>query len=146
MVFILLFFLYLLFVAMLIIGWDQYHKLTFRKGQEFESLISVIIPARNEGDKIKFLLEDIRRQSYQAFEVIVVDDHSRDNTSDAVIAFTHSDPRFILIRNDGEGKKAALNAGIRASKAAIIVTTDADCRVEVKWLRTLSSYFQSAGT
>lgn len=146
LVFILLFFFYLLFVAMLIVGWNQYHKSKVPKGQEFESLISVIVPARNEGAGIKFLLEDIRRQSYQNFEVIVVDDHSGDNTSDAVVPFIHSDSRFILIRNDGEGKKAALTTGVRASKGAIIVTTDADCRVKEQWLRTISSYFQSVGT
>jgi cellulose synthase/poly-beta-1,6-N-acetylglucosamine synthase-like glycosyltransferase len=52
------------------------------------------------------------------------------------------DPRFSAITNLGEGKKAALTTGIKFSDSEIIVTTDADCRMETRWLETMVARFQ----
>lgn len=139
--FIFLFFLYLLFVGLFIRGWNKSMLQKAPVSIKPEPLLSIIIPVRNEGNHIRHLLEDIRKQSYQNFEVIVVDDSSTDNTRDMVLHFTREDPKFNLLRSNGEGKKAALTMGIRSSKGEIIVTTDGDCRVPERWLLTMAKYF-----
>jgi poly-beta-1,6-N-acetyl-D-glucosamine synthase len=109
-------------------------------------LLSIIIPVRNEQAGIGNLLEDIRIQSYQNFEVIVVNDNSFDLTTEIVLKFAHQDQRFVLLTSQGNGKKKALTTGINGSRGEIIVTTDGDCRVGVDWLKTMLKYFQVSGT
>jgi cellulose synthase/poly-beta-1,6-N-acetylglucosamine synthase-like glycosyltransferase len=87
-------------------------------------------------------MDDIRNQSYKNFEVIVVDDHSTDNTSEIIRGVAAKDLRVSVVANAGEGKKAALTTGVRLAKGKIIVTTDADCRVEEQWLQAVAANFQ----
>jgi poly-beta-1,6-N-acetyl-D-glucosamine synthase len=141
-----LFFVYLIFVGMLVVGW---HKSVARRVLEDKAeipLLSIIIPVRNEQRGIGQLLQGIRIQSYQNFEVIIVDDNSSDNTAAIVSTFTSQDPRFTLLASRGEGKKVALTTGITSSRGEIIVTTDGDCRVDVDWLKTVQKYFVAHST
>ena len=113
--------------------------------------ISVIIPARDEEDNILKALDSILLQHYpkSMFEVIVVNDHSEDNTGKQVERIV--DDRITLINladiplNKGEVayKKRAIEEGIKVSKGSIIVTTDADCSHHPKWLKTISNAFKS---
>ncbi len=139
----LLFFIYLLLVTALLVGWNNaLKKKTFSVVLQ-EPFLSIVIPIRNEGKGIVGLLKDIRKQSHQNFEVILVNDHSKDNTVDVVVPFTLQDDRFKLLNSVGEGKKAALTLGIYASRGEIIITTDGDCRVNEGWLASLSQFFQA---
>ena len=70
-----------------------------------DPLLSIIIPVRNEQAGIGHLLEDIRIQSYQNFEVIVVNDNSRDNTAEIVLNFTSQDPRFRFLASRAKEKR-----------------------------------------
>lgn len=103
--------------------------------------ISVIIPARNEEDNIRALLESLSYQSYPAdlFEVIVVDDHSEDLTARVVGQF----PKVKLLRLEGAvvnaQKKKAIESGIAMANGELIVTTDADCVVPVNWLELIAA-------
>lgn len=116
-----------------------------------KTFISVIIPARNEEDNIGALLRTLLDQDYptERFEVIVVDDHSTDRTPDVVRS--SGDPRIRLITladhlSPGERlnayKKKAIDTAISQSRGDLIVTTDADCLVEPRWLRLLSSCYE----
>lgn len=144
LIFILLFFLYLLFAGAMIFAWNRCDSTS--TSSEYQPLLSIVIAARNESQTIGRIVEDIREQTHKNFEVIIVDDHSTDKTSDIVQNLAAYDSRFSLVRNTGEGKKAALTTGIRLSKGEIIVTTDADCRMKVRWLETLTSHFQRQAT
>ena len=146
LIIILLFFFYLIFVGLLTLGWHKSAGRQVLPDYDEGPLLSIVIPVRNEQAGIRHLLEDIRDQSYQNFEVIVVNDHSRDNTADIVLDFTPQDPRFRFLASRGEGKKAALTTGINASRGEIIVTTDGDCRVNVDWLKAVQKYFQNPDT
>jgi cellulose synthase/poly-beta-1,6-N-acetylglucosamine synthase-like glycosyltransferase len=110
-----------------------------------KTFVSIIIPVRNEEDKIKRLLEDLLKQDYpkQLFEVILVNDHSGDLTIRKILPFCNDHHIFRLINLPvrSHGKKAAINAGAEESKGEIIVTTDADCRVGNKWISTIVSYY-----
>lgn len=103
---------------------------------------SVIIPARNEEKNIGRLLTSLEKQDYpkHLWEVIVVDDHSTDQTATVVQQFR--DVKLIRLREDNINsyKKEAIGTAIRAAGAGWIVTTDADCEVPAGWLRTLADF------
>jgi cellulose synthase/poly-beta-1,6-N-acetylglucosamine synthase-like glycosyltransferase len=104
--------------------------------------ISVIIPARNEEENIGELLAALQKQTYPAglFEIIVVDDHSTDQTAAIVSQY----PAAKLIRlkdnNINSYKKKALETGIAAATGDLIITTDADCVPHANWLKTIASF------
>ena len=113
--------------------------------------ISVIVPARNEAENISNLLESLRKQNYDSsyFEVIVVNDHSTDQTADVVSAYQNKQIKLIhladYIKNPAvvAFKKKAIEAGISISRGELIVTTDADCVVPENWLRTIAGYYST---
>lgn len=106
--------------------------------------ISVIIPARNEEKNIGALLSSLQKQTYpkEFFEIIVVDDHSTDNT--AAVVKQYDGVKLLQLKEEGINsyKKKALETGIAASTGDWIVTTDADCIVQSEWLQTIVSYQQ----
>ncbi len=138
--------MYAALLVMLMVGW----RLAIRKQGRIElrdqPLVSIIIPARNEERTISFLLHDLSLQSYQHLEVIVVDDHSQDGTVEKVEHEMKRDKRITLLSNVDHGKKSALALAIKSAKGSIIITTDADCRVNEPWVESLIPYFENAET
>lgn len=108
--------------------------------------LSVIIPVRNEAENIALLLKDLLRQDYdpELFEVIIINDHSDDETTHLVkeVIASHGD-RFRLIHLNGtQGKKAASTRGVKEAKSDYILCTDGDCRVPVSWISDYASFFE----
>ncbi len=109
--------------------------------------LCVVIPARNEADRIGALLADLQAQTYAAAEVVVVDDASDDATARVVAACLPAfggRARLLSLPPDPQAvahKKRALQAGIAATTAEIIVLTDADCRVPPRWLARLADVY-----
>ncbi|MEP0823727.1 MAG: glycosyltransferase, partial [Ignavibacterium sp.] len=96
------------------------------------TLVSIIVAARNEEKAIRNLLERLILQSYSNYEIIIVDDRSEDRTPDIVRSFQDKRGNLRLIRITDldpmmPPKKRALEAGIRESKGEILLFTDADC-------------------
>ena len=56
--------------------------------------VSVIIPARNEEEKLPRLLESLTHQEYENYEVLVIDDQSTDSTWEIIEKFSRLDPRI----------------------------------------------------
>lgn len=109
---------------------------------------SVIVPARNEDANIGNLLNSLQSQTYpnELFEVIVVDDHSTDNTAEIVKSLADAQNNITLIRLQDQQlnsyKKRAIEKGIAASKNEWIVCTDGDCAVPENWLTTYASFIR----
>ncbi len=123
--------------------WRSLQKLKPYKPLSYPSIfISIIIPCRNESEHLPLLLNDISQQDYpdDSFEVIIIDDNSTDSTS-GILTHLIRIKNIKVIKNEGEGKKAAIRTGVNYSKGNIITTTDADCRFKAKWLRTIGCYF-----
>jgi cellulose synthase/poly-beta-1,6-N-acetylglucosamine synthase-like glycosyltransferase len=107
--------------------------------------VTIIIPARNEAQWIGGLLDAILAQSYPSdkLQVIVVDDHSEDNT--AAIAADKMQGRagwriLPLQRPEGNAyKKAAISQAILHATGDIILTTDADCLAGTDWVLSMIS-------
>lgn len=112
--------------------------------------VSVIIAVRNEADRIIDLLNDLKVQEdvNAGMEVIIVDDHSTDQTAQLVSEYLMAHPEidFRLIRSQGlelaGSKKAALTSGIHAARGDLILTTDADCRVGKNWVSSMMNCFK----
>jgi len=89
--------------------------------------ISVIIPAYNRERTIQRAIKSVLDQTYQNYEIIVVDDGSRDNTVHIVEQMAVSEPTIRLIRlKKNMGAMAARNAGIRAAQGKWIAFLDSD--------------------
>src|SRR5688572_21093940 len=120
------FVLYGLLVLCLFIGWGKAIRVPVEQENQTSHFLSIIVPARNEERNIVMLLTDLSVQHFHQdqFEVIVVDDHSEDDTFELVKAVNFL-PNGRVISSEGKGKKSALSTGIKHAKGNIIVTTDA---------------------
>ena len=135
--------LYCLFLLFLIMG-------TFRVNRSISSekkdhFISVIVAARNEERHLTSLLNSLLTQEYpqDRFEIIVVNDHSADNTDYILENFSkkYSQIKYINITDelpDLIGKKRALTEGIVRAQGEMLLFTDADCRPGKFWLRSMN--------
>ncbi len=88
--------------------------------------VSVIVPAVNEEKVIARTLQVLLASEHRDFEALVVDDGSTDSTAELVSDVAARDSRVRLVRARAGGKAAALNAGLRAASADVVVTMDAD--------------------
>jgi glycosyltransferase involved in cell wall biosynthesis len=87
--------------------------------------VSVIIPTHNRADFLRGALSSVLNQTYQNFEIIVVDDASTDDTAKVVAAFNDERIRFLQHENN-RGGSAARNTGILASQCDYIAFLDDD--------------------
>lgn len=88
-------------------------------------LVSVIVPAYNQGEFIADAIQSVLDQTYQNFEIIVVNDASTDNTDEVVRRF--NDPRLNYIVHEKNARlPATRNTGMRASQGEILALLDAD--------------------
>lgn len=115
--------------------------------------ISIIIPARNEAKNIFNILHDIFEQNYPAelFEVIVIDDHSDDETYAISSSFAERHPHFKTLKlseltevngTETAYKKRAIEAAVKSATGTLIITTDADCRVQKTWLQHIAAFYE----
>lgn len=92
--------------------------------------VSIIVPARNEEGHVNTLFERLP-QFENPFELVFVEGHSSDNTYTRIEAAITENPEIScrLFRQQGKGKKDAVELGIRKSEGDIIVILDADLTV-----------------
>ena len=119
-------------------------------GNKCFNRLSVVIPIRNEKDKILDLLYDLNLQdlSRQNWEVIIVDDQSNDGSVQWIkehadeLDFTY---RILSLKVpakfNGSHKKLAIKQAVDVATGDIIMVTDGDCMVGNNWLNTVQSYF-----
>jgi len=100
--------------------------------------VSVIIPTYNEENEIVECLESLGEQSYDDFEIIVVDDGSTDRTIDVLNSLsTIHYPPFTLFRQKHKGAGAARNLGAEQARGEILVFVDADMTFDKDFLNKL---------
>jgi glycosyltransferase involved in cell wall biosynthesis len=87
--------------------------------------VSVIIPAYNGAETLEETVQSVLDQTYRNFEIIIVDDDSKDNTAEIVQKFNDSRIRYIK-QAKNRGANAARNTGLRASTGDVIAYLDQD--------------------
>ena len=108
-------------------------------------LVSIVVPAYNEGKNIIATLNSLTQIDYprNKMEIIVVNDGSGDKTKELAADFIskHKSSRILLISQKNKGKGAALNKGIAASKGEYFVCLDADSIVTKDALKKILPHF-----
>jgi len=94
--------------------------------QNHSSFISIIIPCRNEENRLPFLLDSLSQQTYKNFEIIIVDDHSQDKTVDIAKTYHARIIPLDQVSPSWQGKSAACYAGALSAKGDILLFLDAD--------------------
>ena len=107
-------------------------------------IVSVVIPAYNAAAFIEKTLDSVRAQTYQSYEVIVVDDGSADQTKDVVEAyFERSGMTGRCIRQPNKKIAAARNTGMRAAHGQYIALLDHDDLWRPQKLAVVMSAFEA---
>lgn len=135
---------YVIMIALFSYGWIRTRCSAAASSQKVS--VAVIIAARNEEHMIAGCLEAIMMQSYPAglMEIIVIDDHSEDDTSGIVRKYISNSGNIQLLHAEGRGKKAAIATGIKNTSAELIITTDADCRMNKNWIESIVSFYEQS--
>jgi glycosyltransferase involved in cell wall biosynthesis len=97
-------------------------------------LVSVIIPAYNQANYLERAIQSVLSQTYQDFNIFVIDDGSTDNTP--LVASQFGD-NIRYIRQDNQGLGGARNTGIRASESEYIGLLDADDEWSPEFLKKM---------
>ena len=97
-------------------------------------LISVVIPMHNAAIYLHRCLDSICNQTYNALEVILVDDGSKDNTKNICDDYLLKDERFVYVFSEGKGVSCARNIGIDRANAKYIVFIDADDWIDSNYI------------
>jgi dolichyl-phosphate beta-glucosyltransferase len=110
--------------------------------------LSIVVPAYNEGKRLRRTLEGIReyfRGRKCSYEIIVVNDGSWDNTVSIVEnSLLYQESKVILIRNSrNRGKGYSVRKGIKVSTGDKVLLTDADMSTPIEEIEKLESYFSS---
>jgi cellulose synthase/poly-beta-1,6-N-acetylglucosamine synthase-like glycosyltransferase/peptidoglycan/xylan/chitin deacetylase (PgdA/CDA1 family)/spore germination protein YaaH len=103
--------------------------------------VSVLIPAYNEEVVIATTVERILASDYPGLEIIVIDDGSRDRTSEVLNTRFGNDPRVTVITIPNSGKASALNIGLAHARGEIIVALDADTLFNRDTISRLARWF-----
>jgi len=89
-------------------------------------LISVVIPAYNAANFLPQVIQSVLDQSYANWELLIIDDGSKDNTKEVVNDFCQSDSRVNLVSKENGGVSVARNLGAELAKGELIAFLDSD--------------------
>lgn len=99
--------------------------------------LSIIIPTYNEEEVLPDAIESLGFQTYDDFEIIVVDDGSTDKTLEILRNLQLTIPNFHFLEQKHKGAGAARNLGAKSAKGAILVFVDADMAFDKEFLAKL---------
>jgi dolichol-phosphate mannosyltransferase len=106
--------------------------------------LSIVVPVYNEEESLPVLWSEVRdalTPTGLRFEVVFVDDGSRDRSAEVIRAIREADPRVRLVRlKANAGETAATDAGFRAARGRWVVTMDADLQNDPRDIPMLLSH------
>lgn len=120
-------------ISLVFIKWDRFrNRYKYRDAKRRMwlelPLVSIIVPGKNEGKHIYKLTTSLKEQTYQNFELIIVDDGSDDDTEIICRSLKKNGLIDYFVRNEVRGGKASgANTALRIAKGKYVVHLDADC-------------------
>ena len=106
--------------------------------------ISLIVPVYNAEKSIRRCLDSIRGQTFCEFEVLLINDGSRDNSEAICTDYCSKDSRFRLINQENSGPSSARNRGIDEATAKYLAFVDSDDYIEPDMLEKLYTAAEEA--
>ena len=105
--------------------------------------VAVLLPFRDAAETLGPCLDSILGQTFGDFELLAVDDHGADRSTEILHAC--ADPRIRILPNPGRGLVDALNAGLRAARAPLVARMDADDLMHPERLALQRRHFSRRG-
>lgn len=99
--------------------------------------VSVIVPIYNAEKYIEHCVKSILEQSFKNFELILVDDGSKDNSLAICENLAKTDDRIVVIHQENSGSSAAKNAGLKVARGNYVEFCDADDTVDAEYIDCL---------
>ncbi|MFT7611845.1 MAG: glycosyltransferase involved in cell wall biosynthesis [Parvicellaceae bacterium] len=100
-------------------------------------MVSIIMPVRNGQPYLEACLDSILPQTYENWELVVVNDNSTDDTCEVLSKYASTDDRIRLLNNNGNGILDALHLGYQNSSGEFITRMDADDRMSMNKLELM---------
>lgn len=91
-----------------------------------KNVVTIVLPAYNASEYLRETINSVLCQTFQDFELLVIDDGSTDNTTDIVNDFCQRDSRIRLISQNNQGVSVARNTGINMAQGEFIAFIDSD--------------------
>lgn len=104
---------------------------------------SIIIPCYNIEKYISKTLKNVLAQTFQNFEIILINDGSEDNTGKILDSYSNKDNRIRVIHKENEGVSEARNVGIKNAKGEYIYFLDGDDLIENTLLERANEIFKN---
>lgn len=124
--------------------YDLKHSVRTGSDKDYTPLVSIVIAAYNEEKVIMRTLTSVEQSLYKNIEVIVVDDGSKDRTSEFTRSYIQNSytKNITLVRQDNGGKARALNNAIKNyANGELVMCLDADSILEKHAISNVVSYF-----
>ena len=107
-------------------------------------MVSIIIPVYNGEKFISRCVDSVLSQTYSDFELILVNDGSKDNSGKLCDAYAQKDPRIRVIHQENGGVSRARNRGLDAAKGDVISFVDIDDYIAPQMLEVALKYLTDA--
>ncbi|WP_431136188.1 glycosyltransferase family 2 protein [Psychroserpens mesophilus] len=108
-------------------------------------LISILTPFKNTSEFLPECLKSVIKQTYERWELIIIDDHSSDNSYSVVEEFIKHDNRIKLFKNSGSGIIDALRLALKKSSGIYITRMDSDDIMHPEKLTIMMNDLQKHG-
>lgn len=110
---------------------------------DFKPLVSIIIPCYNYGTYVKDTIDSIKKQTYDNYECIIIDDGSTDNSADIIKKQIKDCKKFKYIYQQNAGLSVVRNNGIQMSKGKYYVCVDADDMIYCDYIKNAVDYMEN---
>ena len=108
-------------------------------------LISILTPFKNTSEFLPECISSIIQQTYEHWELLIIDDHSSDNSYEIVNEFAQKDSRIKLFKNSGSGIIDALRLAFKKSSGTYITRMDSDDIMHPEKLDSMLNDLQKHG-
>lgn len=106
---------------------------------EKKGYVSIVVPVYNVETRIQRCIDSVIGQTYSLWELILVDDGSKDKSLELCKRAADKDDRIIVISKSNEGVSSARNAGLDAAKGEFVIFCDSDDWLDLDMLEKMVS-------